>query len=188
MWTVTLGAAGGVAPSTIAQIQNLTSAAANYWSWYLDDSLADISILLEFEDQGSTTLAVGGTTLFFDGSQGGFDIYEPTSITELNSGTDRNGPSPDITITVNSSEANAGTFYLGPLVDGLSTGAPGKFDLFTILVHEIAHGLGLLTFLDEGGADRTTFDMNVTIHSAPTSSQGPTPSRYSAAMSRWTVQ
>jgi hypothetical protein len=142
MWTVTIGATGGVAASTINQILSLTQAAANYWGRYIDTSLGSIDIQVDISALGGSTLAQAGTDFFFAYSSGGLDFFEPATVVELTSGTDLNGASPDIPIEIDLASLQAGEFNFGPLVDGVSLGgASNKFDLWTVLVHEIGHGL-----------------------------------------------
>lgn len=163
MWTVTTGATGGVAASTVNQIISIAQAAANFWGRYIDTSAASIDIQISFTDLGGSTLAQASTDFFFAFSSGGFDFFEPTTIVELTSGADLNGAVPDIPIEIDLTSILSGDFILGPLTDGVSLGGgSNKFDLWTVLVHEIGHGLGLLSFLDEGGTDRSTFDQYVT--------------------------
>lgn len=160
MFTVTIGALNGVSQSTANLIATITQAAADYWDRYIDTSLANISVQVDFTSLGSVTLAQAGTDFYYTYSAAGLDYYEPTTIREIATGTDLNGSAPDISIEVNTDSISANEFAYGPLVDGVSAGGSG-FDLWTVLVHEIGHGLGLLTFLDEGGVDRTTFDQYV---------------------------
>ena len=162
MWTVTAGTTSGVSPTLVNQSLTIVQGAAAYWSRYIDDSLANLSIRVNFVALSNLTLAQAGTDYFFDRSAGGFDFFEATTITELRTGVDENGSAPDIEIDIDTEELLGGEFHLGPLVNGLSANIPPNlFDLFTIIVHEIGHGLGLLTFIDSPGNDRTDFDERV---------------------------
>lgn len=162
MWTVTAGTTSGVSATLVNQSIAIVQGAAAYWSRYIDDTLANLSVRVNFVPLSDLTLAQGGTDYFLDRSSGGFDFLEAVTITELRTGVDENGSAPDIRIDIDTGELLAGEFYLGPLVNGLSANVPSNlFDLFTIIVHEIGHGLGILTFLDSAGNDRTDFDERV---------------------------
>jgi Ca2+-binding RTX toxin-like protein len=162
MWTVAIGSLGGVSQSVAAQSLAVVQAAANYWSWYIDDSLANIEIEINFAPL-PILFAEGGTTIHFRGSSGGFDYYDPATLIELTTGVDPNGAEPDISITIDTLTIDAGEFYYGLPANGyLSTPGPGQFDLFTIILHEIAHGLGILTLIDQSATARTAFDEHVT--------------------------
>ena len=174
LFTVTLGVLNGVSQATANTVAAVTQAAADYWGRYIDTSLASIDIQVDFLSLGDTTLAQAGSDFFFSFSSGGLDFFEPTTINEIATGDDLNGSAPDISIEVNLDSINLNEFTFGPLVDGVSIGG-GGFDLWTVLVHEIAHGLGLLTFIDEGGTDRTTFDQFVTGSAGSFSFNGPDP-------------
>jgi Ca2+-binding RTX toxin-like protein len=163
MWSVVQGTVSGVTQSIVNTVLSLTQTAANYWGWYVDDSRANITIRVSFTDLSGSTLATGGTDFQFVNSSGGLDFFEPNTVRELRTGVDPNGSSPDIRITVDSSRLASNGFHLGAPVDGYISSPPGgQIDLFSVLLHEIGHGLGLLTFLDQGGNDRTTLDRFVT--------------------------
>ncbi len=174
MWSVVQGTVSGVSQAMVTTVLSLTQAAANYWGFYVDDRLANITIRVSFTDLDGTTLATGGTDFQFLNSSGGLDFFEPNPVRELRTGVDPNGSSPDIRITIDSSRLASNGFYLGAPADGyISTPTPGRTDLFTVLLHEIGHGLGLLSFLDEPGNDRSTFDRHVTQSGGNFSFNGP---------------
>ncbi len=174
MFTVSVGATGGIAQSTVNTIIAITQAAANYWGRYIDHSQASIDIKIDFVELGPDTLAQAGTDYYFAYSSGGLDFYDPATVIELVTGIDENGSAPDIPVEIDVTTVTGNEFNLGGLVDGVSTGGAG-FDLWTVLVHEIAHGLGLLTFLDLPGIDRTSFDQYVTQSGGTYYFDGPDP-------------
>lgn len=163
MWSVVQGTVSGVSQTLVNTVLSLTQTAADYWGWYIDDSRANITIRVTFTDLSGSTLATGGTDFQFVNSQGGLDFFEPNTVRELRTGVDPNGSSPDIRITVDSSRLASNGFHLGAPVDGYISSPPGgQIDLFSVLLHEIGHGLGLLTFLDQNNNNRTTLDRFVT--------------------------
>ncbi|MCB2113841.1 MAG: hypothetical protein KDD85_09890 [Parvularculaceae bacterium] len=162
MFEIVTGLTSGVAPNIVNNVLSVARSAADYWGRYIDASAATVTIEISFTALDDTSLAQGGTDLYFDHSAGGLDYYEPMTIVELNGGGDLNGTDPDIYIDIDTGELNANQFGFGQIIDGVSIGQSGKYDLWTILVHEIGHGLGLLTFLDQTTTDRTTFDQFVT--------------------------
>ncbi len=162
MWTVTVGTTTGVSQFQINAAVAIVQGAANYWGRYINDSLASIAIQVNFRPLADLTLAQAGTEFVLDRSAGGFDFFEAITIRELRTGTDSNGSTRDINIDIDTGELLANEFYLGALVDGLSANVPSnQFDLFTIILHEIGHGLGILSFLDDAGNDRSDFDERV---------------------------
>ncbi|HBK90340.1 MAG TPA: hypothetical protein DDZ68_01580 [Parvularcula sp.] len=163
MWSVVQGTVSGVSQSLVNTVLSLTQTAANYWGWYVDDSRANITIQVTFSDLTGSTLATGGTDFQFVNSSGGLDFFEPNTVRELRTGIDPNGSGPDIRITVDSSRLASNGFHLGAPVDGYISSPPGgQIDLFSVLLHEIAHGLGLLTFLNQNNNNRTTLDRFIT--------------------------
>ena len=141
MWTVEEGSVSGVTTNTVNKVLAIVSDAMEYWARYIDFSLASMEVTVNFTSLGGTTLAQAGTTFTFIGG-----YYQADSILELSDGNDHNGSDPDIEIDVNTDSLNANEFYLG----GLDASDPpgNKYDLFTVLVHEIGHGLGFLSLLD----------------------------------------
>lgn len=81
--------------------------------------------------------------------------------------TDNNGATAEIAASFNSNIGTAGclttmSWYLG--LDG-NPGA-GQLDFVTVLLHELAHGLGFLTFVDvstgaEAGGTDDVFELNL---------------------------
>jgi hypothetical protein len=76
------------------------------------------------------------------------DLY-PAALTNTLLGTDANGPSrPEVIVHLNTELLASNRWYLS------STGTPpaGKIDLFSVVLHEVGHGLGFLgSAVDQGG-------------------------------------
>jgi len=163
MFDITItGGTGGLTTGTINSVLQIANAAANFWARYLDFGNVTLEVEIEFEQLGNRVLANAGPTLFFDMSRGNLDFFEAGTIREINTGIDPNGRTRDIGITINTDAINDGTFFLGDFSNGAFPEVPrNQIDLFSTLVHEIGHGLGFLSFLDEGGTDRSNFDLFV---------------------------
>lgn len=160
MWTVTLGASGGVSSGLISSALAVVTDAANTWGQYLSFAPgAVIDIRVDFEDLDGTTLAESGPSFFFDRSVGGRRIFQAGTLIELNTGGDPNGTRQDITITIDSQRLITNGFHLGLSTD---PGPPSnRTDLYTVLLHEIGHGLGFLSFDDPSSNDISTFEFLV---------------------------
>lgn len=146
----------------------IATQALNTWGHFID--AADGSSL-------EVTINVGGTSAvasagpgtfaisdFFDlnGSgaldDGDFLLIEAGSLFELRTGIDVNGADADIVINVNPDLINSGAFFFDPELDDAVP--PGLFDFFSVLLHEIGHGLGFLGISDTNAPfDLPLFDL-----------------------------
>jgi Ca2+-binding RTX toxin-like protein len=142
MWTVTLGATSGISNMLVNQSLAVLDDALTYWGRYIDFGSAILDINLSFKSLGATTLAQAGTD--FIGIGGG--ILQAATILELQTGVDQNGATSDIDIDINSNSIIAGEFTFGG-IDVINL-ERAKFDLFTVLLHEIGHGLGFVSLLN----------------------------------------
>ncbi|MFC2950944.1 calcium-binding protein [Marinicaulis aureus] len=160
MWTYAEGNTSGASQGQVDLVMSLVEDAANYWGRYLDfHASASLDVLVNIVSLGGDTLAQAGTDFFFQGSSGGSDIYQAVTINEIDTGADLNGGSADIEIDVNLDSILAEEFYYGGEDE---PGVPfSKYDLFTVLLHEIGHGLGFLSFLTEPGTDKAVYDLSV---------------------------
>ncbi|MFZ5617163.1 MAG: calcium-binding protein [Pseudomonadota bacterium] len=161
MWTVSLGSLGGVSQSVANQVLAVAQAAANYWGRHIDASLASIDIEITFAAL-PLTVSDSAVDLAFSHSSAGVDYYEPVAVKELKTGVDANGAAADFTVIIDTLTLSAGEFTFSSLINGISPGGGGGLDLWTVIVHEIGHGLGFETLIGSGSANRTTFDQFVT--------------------------
>jgi hypothetical protein len=99
---------------------------------------------------GSVLASTGAGSVFRDFPSAPVPAtWYPKAMADAIAGTDLAPGTPDIETTFNSAQGNPGcetgtTFYLG--LDG----HPGskQIDMLTVLLHELAHGLGFQTFVD----------------------------------------
>lgn len=148
---------------TLRQIEELTDLALEAWSRYLGGVAgARLEAEVTVAEIDSLASARAGTfaidrTLDDNGS-GRFDagdrvVAAPGTLIELRSGFDPNGAEADIFITVSAERLRSGDFFLDTTLDRT---VPGRsFDLFSVLLHEIGHGLGFSSFADDVGVFST---------------------------------
>ncbi len=143
MWTFTTGTVTSVGTNNVNSAMAVVQEAANYWGRYIDFGGAVLDITVNFISLGDTTLAQAGTSFTsFGGSP-----FQADTILELQTGIDRNGSSADIDIDINVDTINANQYFYGLLSN---PNVPNnQFDLFSVLLHEIGHGLGFLSFDDK---------------------------------------
>ncbi len=154
-WTFTTAATSGVSTNLINSAVTIVEAAAAYWGRYIDFDGSTLDIEINFLPLGGTTLAQAGPFYFYQHTDGGHDIYQAGPVLELQSGSDPNGAQYDISIDINSTSLTGGEFYLDlddPIVSS------GQFDLFTVILHEIGHGLGILSFQGDPTGDLSVYD------------------------------
>lgn len=125
-------------------VLNLFQIAGDIWSRYLGDSTATIEVEISLEDLGDTTLAEAGPNSSVSLGNGVFD----SGVTnEIRTGIDINGSAPDAEVVLNSASFDANEYFIDP--DPLLRTAPiafGQFDLLSIIVHELGHPLGFISF------------------------------------------
>jgi hypothetical protein len=124
-------------PTEGAQRQSTFNDAVAYvMSNFVNTGNVDIEVALS-ETDGSGFLAIGGA-LFF--AQTGFQ--SSFAFQHINTGVDPFPGIPDITVTVD---------FGHNWNIGLGAPAANESDFFSVIVHEITHGLGFTTLLDENG-------------------------------------
>lgn len=149
MWTVTVGQRSGLSAADINRSLAVLDAALDYWGRYIDFGAANIEVKVEFIALNENILAQAGSTF----RQNGGSLYQADSVIELQTGVDPNGGDEEIFIEINKLGYDSNIFHFG----GLNSPPPAdKIDLFTVLLHEIAHGFGFVSLFDR--PESTVFD------------------------------
>jgi len=143
MWTFTTGTVAGVSTTKVNKALAVVQDAANHWGRYLNFNGATLDITVNFVSLGETALAQAGSTF----SSVGGGNFQVDTILELKTGVDQNGAAVDIDIDINADVINANDFYFG--LSGGANPPSVLFDLFTVLIHEIGHGLGFVSLFDQ---------------------------------------
>ena len=133
-----------------ADILRVTSAAAAEWARYLDGGNVTISIGIRIDADafGSGVLASAGSENYYtDGTMDGTArVYRGVTEHKLISGTDLNGSTFDIIISLTPNAINNYLWFRNE-PDNPHEYIPNfRYDAMTTFQHEIGHGLGLLSF------------------------------------------
>ena len=155
-FTITFDDAGGVYADYHDTIETVLAAAAEAWGRYLDGN-AVIELLVDF-DAMPDVLAFAGPTVGINEGQfvDGFQVFTAGTIWEIAGQGDPNGSEADGMITINPEFFDSFTFYPDPV-------EPFKYDLYSVLVHELGHVLGFsghAGYYSGEGPYATTFDIN----------------------------
>lgn len=127
-------------------------AAVDIWAQHITSSVP-IEIEATWEDLGENVLGAAGPFIQRNFSAAPLsDTWYPTALANAMAGSDLNSSSPDIQASFNS---NFDSWYFG--TDG--NPPEGSFELTTIVLHELAHGLGFIgSFMVANG--RGTYEIN----------------------------
>ena len=159
---------GGVDAGTIALFQTITELAMGTWASYLGGA-PGASLEVDVSINRNTSVASAGPGTFtvdnvfdLDGDgqigDGDFALVEAGTISELQTGDDPNGAGADININVNADLVSGGQFFFDPELD--DDVPAGLFDFYSVILHEIGHGLGFLGFTDAATGGLPTFTFN----------------------------
>ena len=157
--TVTFDA-GHPSPSNV---QTVVLAAANQWNQVLATSPSGpIEVAVIWTNLGNAGLlgSAGPTGLLLHPSLP-TNTYYPYALANTLLNTDVNGASPELTVNLNS----IANWYIG------TSGNPssGQIDLYSVVLHELAHGLGFLGSASSSalGSPSFVYDQLVTYNGAP---------------------
>jgi Ca2+-binding RTX toxin-like protein len=159
MYSITIGTVQSVSMSLVNAAIDVLEAAMDIFSQHLSfHPGASVDIVVDFIDLDGNTLATASPDLTFIRREGGFDIYEVSTLIELRTGSDPNGFQSDVDITIDSGTLSGGEFYLG-----LDANVPDfQIDLLTVLLHELGHGFGIIAFAGDVPGAKTTLELFVT--------------------------
>ncbi|MBC8173851.1 MAG: T9SS type A sorting domain-containing protein [Chitinophagales bacterium] len=119
--------------------------AADIWSQYLiSDIPVKISVHFQLLTPGLLGITFPNGIMNFSGAEVS-DIWYPTALANAMAGTELNPGYADIEIYLNSTM----TWYFG--TDGLVPA--GKYDLVTVAMHEMGHGLGIIGLANKTGSE-----------------------------------
>lgn len=125
------------------RITSHTLAAGADWSRYLDGN-AVLDVVIKFD---SSFARAGGRSVqsSFVGNNGTLDIFEQAAATEIRTGMDPNGATPDIEFTFNPTYI-ADELWFDPdpfaRTASIPSPQPNETDAVSVLLHEFGHAFG----------------------------------------------
>lgn len=128
------------APSSVRTV--VDAAVAQWDSVIATNGSGPIVVDVEWKSLGSPYLLgyAGPDAMYQGGGLPTSNLY-PAALTNTLLGLDANGASrPEVVVTLNADLLSSGTWYVS------TTGTPpsGKIDLYSVVLHEVGHGLGFL--------------------------------------------
>jgi|GEM_PF-1452420 len=138
-------------------ILDVANAAATVWSWYLTAANVTLSLLIKVDDSffSGNTLAQGGPTSFFSNgaTSGGETVYVAGTEVELTTGQDPNASTADLSLDLTTNSIRNLLYFK---TDEYGAVPAGRADAFSVFLHEIGHGLGILYAGDDPSFPGTT--------------------------------
>lgn len=133
-------------------ILDTLNAAGEIWSWYLAPAgvTLEMKVIVDDAQFGAGVLAVGGPNAVVN--TGTFDdgvpVYEMGPDYELRTGVDPNGATADLSMGLTVSSIR-NLLYFRPGVTATTDTVvipSGRYDALTVFLHEIGHGLGIISY------------------------------------------
>ncbi|NNU15340.1 calcium-binding protein [Parvularcula sp. ZS-1/3] len=159
-----IDAVGSLGSSTLQAFTEVVDLAMKTWAYFLGGNQAgtlDISVTVGGTD---AVASAGPGGLYFGEyidtdnngfiNDGDFRVVLPGSLIELQTGQDLNGGAADIVVFVNETLLQNDSFYFG--TDLTESVPSGKIDFYSVMLHEIGHGLGFIGLNDAVGVYETS--------------------------------
>ncbi|MEL7487039.1 MAG: hypothetical protein AAGJ87_07485, partial [Pseudomonadota bacterium] len=151
-WNFSFTSAFNTAPISSAlraQIVELFEVAGQTWSRYLPNTGAVIEIEVDVEELGDRVLAQAGPNATVGVDDNGFTRSSNVAY-EVRTGIDINGAAADGGVTLDLSSLVDGDYYIETAPQTRDSNVPFfQFDLLSIIIHELGHTLGFISFEDD---------------------------------------
>ena len=143
------------------------NAAATVWSWYLTAANVTLNLSIIVDDSAFTgnVLAEGGPdeVIPTGGTFNGKTVYTADTDVKLQTGQDPNGSDPDLTVYLTTNSIRNLLYFK---TDEYAAVPSNRVDAFSVFLHEITHGLGMVYGPDDpsfsGANTYDTFVQNST--------------------------
>ena len=133
-------------------------AAGNAWAEHIDGN-ATIEIELQFDSIDGVLMYAGASTSVFQNQSGGFAVYDWGTTSEIRTGNDPNGASPDAIVAVNPDFFDS--FYFDPNPGSGTANVPSnKYDAYSVFVHELGHALTFNGWLEDDSGAGTPVELD----------------------------
>jgi Ca2+-binding RTX toxin-like protein len=128
-------------------IQTVKAAVAYLNQFVEFNGTLDLRIQVEKTETGRFA---GSGSVAFKASQAGIDIWEPAFLAESRTEVDPDPSQPDMTIYIDPTSTYLSGLWWDPnITSGLASRVPkDKTDAFTVVVHELLHGMGITGWRD----------------------------------------
>ncbi|MFZ3003253.1 MAG: DUF4214 domain-containing protein [Undibacterium umbellatum] len=140
------------------------------------------TIDIQINAETTSTGRFGGTnTTSYFGKKNGLDVFEASQTAESRTGIDPSPDKPDLIINIDPTSSYATGLYWDPNIANSISGMvdASKVDAFTVVLHELLHGMGFIGYRDATGKlpgnYQSVWDSFMTVNSNNTATlAGPT--------------